>query len=730
MVRALTTGIASLAIAALSGKKFPVGRFSAMASSAMDCTDNPLLGDWSAEPFHLPPFQSIEAEHFKPAFEVAMSQHMKELQSIVDSEEPPSFESVVVPYERAGGLLSRIGAVFGNYCNSLNSPALAPVQTEMAPILSNHSSKVVTTPGLFEKLEKVHKIRHHLDLNNEQIRLVERIHTDFVRSGAKFDDVSKREYAKIKMELASLQTAFQQNVMKDEETYKMVLNKSDLEGCPSGLTAAAKQAAIERNLESDKYVITLSRSLVQPFLTFSERRDLRKEIWEAWTNRGQLDPERDNVKIAVDILKLRKRLAEYHGCKTFAEYQCQDRMAKSPENVLNLLNNVWDRAKISANREREALEKFVAETGHELEDGIQPWDWRFYAEKVRKDMYDFDESLLKPYLSLDKITKAAMSVSNSLFGLNYHKRTDIQSYHSDVDTYEVRKQLADGTESLAAIFIHDNFARPHKASGAWMSEYRTQKKVVSAEDDSITKIPIVSNNNNFAKGEETLLSFDDVITLFHEFGHAHHGMLSNATYEYLASTNVLRDFVELPSQLLENWIKEPEILKRYATHHETNEPIPDALLEKLKKAEKFNQGFAVVEYTSCALVDMALHQIEDYSDFDLLQFEKEQLEKLDMPRGIVMRHRPPHFQHLFSTSGYAAGYYVYQWAEVLDADAFAAFKETGNLFDPATAEKALKYIYSAGNTEAPDELFRSFRGRDPDVSFMLARKGLLDDAKL
>lgn len=350
---------------------------------------------------------------------------------------------------------------------------------------------------------------------------------------------------------------------------------------------------------------------------------------------------------------------------------------------------------------------------------------RYYAEKVRIAKYDFDESLLRPYLSLDSMTKALFAVSNKLFGLKYVKRDDIESYHPDVDTYEVRETAEDGSEKLIAIFIHDNFARKYKSSGAWMSEYRGQTKNLGDGTDSMEGIPIISNNNNFAKGSgPTLLSFDDASTLFHEAGHGHHGMLSDATYSRLAGTNVLTDFVELPSQLMEHWLEQPEVLKEYARHYDTNEVVPDELVAKLMAAKSFNQGFEAIEYTSCALLDMAMHQLEDYDNFDLEKFEKEELERLGMPKGIIMRHRPAHFQHLFSSSHYAAGYYVYLWAEVLDADAFAAFKETGDIFDKETAMKARKFIYSSGNTVAPDELFRKFRGRDPDIKFVLEKKGL------
>ena len=655
-----------------------------------------------------------------------MKQELADLQAIIDNPEEPTFENTIAAYDRAGALMSRIGAVFSNLSDSLNTEELKEVQKEMVPILSRHSSSTYTLAGLFDKIDAFYQKRENEDLTSEQNRLVERLHLDFKRQGAHFNEEEKKQYADIKAQLASLTTEFAQNVMKDEENFEIVMTLEDLEGCPEALIEGAKQAAVEREKGPDDYVITLSRSLVEPFLTYSTRRDLRQKVWEEWSRRGELTEERANLPIALEMLKLRKKQAEMHGCKSFAEYQLVDTMAKTPGNVMELLENVWERAKITANKEREALEDYCKEIGDDLgEEGVQPWDWRYYAEKVRIAKYDFDESVFKPYLSLEKVTEAVMAVSNKLYGLKYVKRTDIDSYHPDVDTYEVYQTEEDGSESLKSIFIHDNFARKFKSSGAWMSEYRGQTKNLPDGTDVMEGIPIISNNNNFAKASgPTLLSFDDATTLFHEMGHGHHGMLSDATYARLAGTNVLTDFVELPSQLMEHWLEQPEVLKEYARHYDTDEPVPDEMLAKFRAAKSFNQGFETIEYTSCALLDMALHQLEDYDDFDIAQFEKEELERLGMPKGIIMRHRPAHFLHLFASSSYAAGYYVYLWAEVLDADVFAAFKETGDIFDKETAERCKKYIYSSGNTVAPDELFRLFRGRDPKIEYMLEKKGL------
>jgi len=607
------------------------------------------------------------------------------------------------------------------------------VQTTMAPILSRHRSKCYDIPGLFEKIAQMHDMKDDMlekgDWNGEQARLAERVYIGFVRMGAKLDKESKKEYADIQAELATLQTNFMQNVLKDEEVWEMIITSDDMEGCPPDLVSAARQAAIDRGHDGpDDHVVALGRSLVEPFITYSSRRDLRKKAFEAWTSRGELSEERANLAIATKILRLRKRQAALMKKETFAEYQTEDTMAQSPENVMKLLTDVWARAKDAADREREMMEEFLKGKGEELDGGFQPWDWRYYAEQVRQAKYDFDQSELKPYLSLDSVTSAMFDVSNKLYGLKYVKRDDVETYHPDVNLYEVRKNKVNSDEDeLVALFLHDNYARQHKSSGAWMSEYRSQKKNLVQGADPIEAIPIVSNNNNFAKGSgSTLLSFDDGTTLFHEAGHGHHGMLSDATFRTLASTSVLRDFVELPSQLMEHWLSEPIVLKEHAKHYETGEPVPDDLLRRLKAAKVFNEGFATVEYTACALFDMAVHSLSDYDDdFDLAKFEKEYLQEQGMPQGIVMRHRPAHFAHLFASSGYAAGYYVYQWAQVLDNDVYAAFEETGNVFDPETAERCRKYIYSSGNTVAPQELFKTFRGREPEISFFLKNRGLV-----
>lgn len=697
---------------------------------------NPLLQDdsWTEQPFLLPPFEKIQASHFPEAFNRSMHSHLAELQAIAQNPEPPTFENTVAAYDRAGRHFLRTLNVFSNLCSSSNTPVLQEVETYMSPILSRHESACYQNELLFKRLQTVYQQLQSREgdskstLTSEQIRLVERIYLDFTRNGgAHLTKSQQTELADLQAELASLQTEFAQNCLKSESEYELVLQGEDLQGCPESLIEAARSAAQERQKGEHDRVITLGRSFVEPFLTFADRRDLRKQVFDAWVHRGESE---GNLEVAVKILRLRRRVAQLQGFSNYASYQLVDRMAQTPQAVMELLENVWERAKEATQRELQAMQAYAQENEDlaEYRTGIEAHDWRYIAEKVRKAKYDMDESLLKPYLSLASMRDALFAVSNKLFGLRFVPRHDLISYHPDVETYEVHETLPDGSDRLVAVFLHDNFARRYKRSGAWMSEYRTQTRNLPAGADPLEGVPIVINNNNFVKGRSdatTLLSFDDAHTLFHEFGHAHHGLLSNATYHRLASTNVLTDFVELQSQLLEHWLDERQILQQFARHYETGEPVPDALLDRMQAARLFQQGFQTLEYTACALLDMAVHQKEAYEDdFDLGEFERTELGRLGMPSAVVMRHRPAHFLHLFASSMYAAGYYVYLWAQVLDCDAFAAFEEAGDIFDAETSDRLRQFIYSSGNTEAPGELFRQFRGRDPKIEYMLRHKGL------
>ncbi len=683
---------------------------------------NPLLGDWR-DPHGLPPFAAVRPEHFAPAFRQAMDEHLAEIEAIGNSSEAPTFDNTVAALDRAGRLLDRVGSMFHNLTSSETSTALQAVEMRMAPLLAAHESRGYMHPGLFARIDALHARRGDLDLGDEQRRVLERFHIDFVRAGAKLGPSGQARYAELMQRLAELTTRFGQNVLADESSFRLELrSEAELAGLPSFVRAAARQAAVERGIDDGAHVITLSRSHIVPFLTFSERRDLREQAWRAWTSRGEHAGETDNRSIAAEILDLRLEQARLHGYASYADYALADTMAGSQAAVTSLLERVWRPAKARAEQERAALEALALSRGDSV--GIEPWDWRFYAEKVRQIRYDLDEAAIKPYFPLDRMVEAAFDCAARLFGIRFVARPEIRVYHPDVAVYEVR----DAAGATIGVFLHDNFARPSKRSGAWMSAYRMQSRN-RGKAGATAVLPIVVNNNNFAKGaagEPTLLSVDDARTLFHEFGHGLHGLLSNVTYERVSGTNVLRDFVELPSQLFEHWLEEPEVLKRHARHHRTGEPIPDALIAKLHEARYFNQGYETVRYAASALVDMAAHARTEPGPIDVVGFERAELERLGLPAGVGVNHRLTHFQHLFSGSSYAAGYYVYLWAEVLDADGFEAFVDAGDPFDPAVAERLARFIYSAGNSIEPGAAYRAFRGRAATPEPMLRQRGLIE----
>jgi len=685
-----------------------------------DDQNNPLLQPWD-EPFGLPPFARVRAEHFVPAFEQAMAAHRAEIDRIANASAAPTFENTIAAFDRSGRLLTRTEQLFFNLTASETSPELQAIERAVAPRLAAHENTILLDAKLFARIDELHARRAGLSLNTEQTRLLERSHLDSVLAGARLSSEAKARLGEIVERLAQLQTAFSQNILADEADWCLWLtSEEELKGLPDAVRAAARSAAEQRG-RPDVWAITLSRSLVVPFLTHSERRDLREQAFNAWTRRGENDGVHDNRPIAREILQLRAEQARLNGYASFAEYALVDRMAGKPDAVAELLEKVWEPAKAKAAEEVQALQAMAASLGSSVAGEpveITPWDWRYYAERVRKQRYDIDDAQVKPYFSLDRMVEAAFDCAHRLFGIEFVRRPDIAAYHPDVRVYEVRRG-----EYPIGVFLHDNFARPTKRGGAWMSNYRSQSRI----DGDV--LPIVVNNNNFAKGSPTLLSMDDVRTLFHEFGHGLHGLLSQVTYERLSGTRVLRDFVELPSQLFEHWALEPEVLRKHALHVQTGEPIPDSLIQRLLKAQHFNQGFETVEYTACALLDMALHATASDDGIDITEFERAELERLGMPREMVLRHRLPHFAHLFSGSSYAAGYYVYMWAEVLDADGYDAFVEAGNPFDAAVATRLLKYVYSAGNSIEPRAAYRAFRGRDPVVEPLLRGRGLIEETQ-
>ena len=682
-------------------------------------TDNPLLQAWNKR-YGLAPFDAIRPEHFEPAFETALAQHRAELDAIAGSAEPPNFDNTIVAFDRSGRLLDRIERLFANLAASETSPALQAVQMRMAPLLAAHSSAMFMDQALFARVDALFARRDALGLDAAQRRALERFHVDFVRAGAKLAPAARERYAQIMGRLAELTTRFGQNVLADESSYGLVLrDEADAAGLPDFVRAAMRQAAADRGHDNG-LLVTLSRSHIVPFLTFSERRELREQAWRAWTSRGEHAGEHDNRPVAREILSLRHEQARLHGHACYADYALADTMAGSQGAVTALLEQVWEPAKARAAEEREALEAIARARGDALP--LAPWDWRFHAEKLRQQRYALDEATLKPYFPLERMVEAAFDCAQRLFGLRFIPQPEVRAYHPDVKVYEVR----DAGDTLIGVFLHDNFARATKRSGAWMSELRKQSRQ-GRDGDAV--LPIVINNNNFAKGalgEPTLLSFDDASTLFHEFGHGLHGLLSDVTLERLSGTSVLRDFVELPSQLFEHWLREPAVLKRHARHCRTGEAIPDALIAKLHDARRFNQGYETVRYTASALVDMAAHALTTPEVPGIVEFERSVLERLGAPTVAGLNHRLTHFQHLFSGASYAAGYYVYLWAEVLDADGFDAFVEAGDPFDLAVAARLRRFVYAAGDSLEPGAAYRAFRGRAAAVTPMLRQRGLVE----
>jgi peptidyl-dipeptidase Dcp len=671
--------------------------------------ENPFFGTWTT-PFGLPPFDRIRPEHFPPGFDRGMAEQLAEIEAIAEAAETPSFANTIEAMERSGRLLGRVSRVFHNLDASNTSDEIEAVARDYAPKLAQHHMRIQLNAALFRRVADLHERRAALGLAEDQMRLLERYHLDFMRSGALLGDAERARMSAISERLATLHTLFGQNVLHDEKDWQLVLGAGDLDGLPDFIRGAAAEAAKERGL-AGSYVITLSRSSVEPFLTFSSRRDLRQTAYEAWTRRGEHDGEHDNRPLIREILTLRAEQARLLGYETYAAYRLDDTMAKSAAAVARLLAQVWEPAKRKAMVERGELQALAREEG--MNAAIEPWDWRYYAERVRMAKYDIDEAEVKPYFVLDNMVRAAFDTATRLFGVNFAERSDLKLYHPDVRAYEVR----DAQGQHVGLFLHDNFARSGKQSGAWMSSYQDQESF----DGEIA--PIIVNNNNFAKGTPTLLSFDDAETLFHEFGHGLHGLLSRTRYPSQSGTSVRRDFVEFPSQIFEHWMSAPETLRAYARHSETGEPIPEDLLRRLLAARNFNQGFATVEYTAAALLDLEFHVAPAPESIDVAAFERAIMDKIGMPAEIGVRHRPTHFQHLFAGGSYSAGYYAYLWAEVLDADGFEAFLEAGDVFDPRLAAR-LKDIYSAGDTRDPMALYRAFRGREPDIAALLKDRGL------
>lgn len=673
---------------------------------------NPLLCKWDT-PFALPPFETIKAEHYRGAHEAAIREHEAEIAAIVDNPEPPTFENTIDALELAGQTLNRIGGVFWNLAGTDSTEELRAVERELSPLLARHFAAISLNERLFARVAALHEQRDVLALTGEQARLLELTYRSFVRSGARLEGADRTRFAEIAERLASLELKFSQNVLADETDYVMELEEEDLSGVPRDVKAAAARAAQDRKT-GRPFALTLSRSSVEPFLSHADRRDLREELFNDWIARGEHDGVTDNRALMVEILALRAERAKLLGYSTFADYKLEPTMAREPQAALDLLERVWAPARTKAAKECEALQAVADSEGANFK--LAPSDWRYYAEKVRLNEYDIDQSVLSGYFQLEKMIEAAFYCAERLFALRFVPRPDLQTYHPDVKAFEV----LDRDERHLAIFLGDYYARVGKRSGAWMSNFRGQKKL----DCEVR--PVVVNVMNFSKplpDQPTLLTLDEVITLFHEFGHALHGMLSDVVYPSMSGTATPTDFVELPSQLYEHWALQPEVLQKFAVHYETGTAIPRELINRVVAARHFNQGFATVEFCGSAYADFLLHSRAE-PPADVVAAETEILRHIEMPSQIAPRHRTPHFSHIFAGDGYAAGYYSYLWSEALDADGFAAFEEAGDIFNPEVAKRLREYVYAAGNQRDPNEAYALFRGRKPQFEALLRKKGL------
>jgi len=692
--------------------------------SNMDPNTNPFFQEWNT-PYEVPPFMDIKDEHYMPAYQKGMEENLSEIDVIVNNPEAPTFANTIEELERTGKLLTKVARVFSNLASSNTNPKLQELQRELSPMLSAHYDKISLNEGLFNRVEAVWQEKESLDLSSEQRKLLEDTRKQFVRSGALMSEEQKKQITEINSKISGLSTSFGQNLLAETNGFELILNLSDLDGLSDGVIAAALDAASqkmekaeteeEKERYKDKYVFTPHRSSMYPFLTESTRRDLREKLYKSYVMRGDNNNETDNKKIAAQIAKLRAERAQIMGYKTHAHFVLDDNMLKTPEEVYDLLTKLWKPAVKRAKVEVADMQDVADAEGQNFK--IAAWDWWHYSEKVRKEKYNLDESAIKPYLSLDNVLKGVFNTTNKLWGLNFTEIFDIDLYHPDARVWEV----TDKDGSHLGVFIGDYFTRSNKRGGAWMSSFKGQSNLDGRER------PIVVNVCNFPApvgDNPALLSFDNVVTLFHEFGHAMHGTLTDVTYGSMAGTSGPRDFIELPSQLLEHWASEPEVLKSFATHYETGEPIPDDLIEKLLNASKFNQGFINTEYLAASLLDMDWHTISAEEDLkDANRFESESMKKVGLIDEIAPRYRTTYFAHIFS-GGYSSGYYSYVHAAVLDSDAFEAFKEAGDVFDPNLSSKLRATIYSKGSTEEAMDLFVQFRGRKADIGPLLKVRGL------
>jgi peptidyl-dipeptidase Dcp len=686
-------------------------------SSAMmnvNSDNNPLLANWEGPYGGIPPFDRVQISLFKPALEAAMAEQLAEIEKIANDPAPPDFENTITALERSGRTLNRVATVYGVWGATMSTPEYQVVQREMAPRLASFNDQITQNEALFKRIEAVYNSPAKAKFTPEQQRLSWLYYTNFVRAGARLEADAKKRLSQINQQLAGLYTKFSQNVLAEETDQFIVLKSEDeLAGLPQSLRDAAA-AAGETKKQPGTWVIMNTRSSIDPFLTYSDRRDLREKAWRMFVNRGDNGDEHDNNAIITDVLQLRAERAKLLGFPTHAHWRLQNAMAKTPEKAMELMEAVWKPAVARVHEEVADMQALADKEGAKIK--IEPWDYRYYMEKVRKAKFDLDQNEIKPYLQLEKLREGIFWVAGELFNFNFTPVTNVPVAHPDIRVWEVTDKTS---KKHIGLWYFDPYARAGKRSGAWMNAYRMQERV----NGEITTI--VSNNSNFVKGkpgEPVLISWDDATTMFHEFGHALHGLNSNVKYPSLSGTSVARDYVEFPSQLLEHWLSTPEVLQRFALHYQTGKPIPQELVDKIKRTATFNQGFATVEYLSAALIDMKLHLAGDRK-IDADAFERETLVQLGMPKEIVMRHRTPQFLHVFSSDGYSAGYYSYLWSDVLTADAFGAFVEGKGPYDRAVAERLRKYVFSVGNTTDPAEGYRSFRGRDPKIDALMKKRG-------
>ncbi|MDZ7637925.1 MAG: M3 family metallopeptidase [Bryobacterales bacterium] len=685
---------------------------SARAGSAASEVNSVLLQKWSGAYGGVPPFDKVTVAEFQPALEEAMAKTLAAMDAIAQDPAPPTFENTIAAMERADSILNRVMPLYSVWSSSMSTDEFRPVQRTMAPKISAFRDKIQQNAALFARVEAVWQSPDKAKLTPEQQRLVWDVYTDFVRSGAKLSDAQKKRISEINQRLATLYTNFSNNLLHDEEEYALYLTKDELGGLPESFVQAAAETAKERN-QPGKYAITNTRSSMEPFLTYSTERALREKVWRTYYSRGDNGDQYDNNALIAEILKLRAERTKLQGYDSFAARALEKQVAKKPEAAMDLMMKLWPAAIARVKEEVADMQAIADKENAGIR--IEPWDYRFYAEKVRKDKYDLDSNEVKEYLQLERLRESMFWAAKRLYGFEFEPAANVPVYHPDVRVWQVKRN-----GKHVGLWYFDPYARPGKRSGAWMSAYRRQQKM----DGEIT--PIVSNNENFVKGapgEPTLISWDDAETLFHEFGHGMHGLASNVTYPSLSGTSVSRDFVELPSQINEHWLATPEILNEFARHYKTSKGMPPELFQKIEQASKFNQGFATTEFLASALIDMKLHTLADASNVDPDKFERETLAALGMPSELPMRHRTPQFAHIFSSEGYAAGYYSYLWADALTADAWEAFQEGKGPWDPAVAKSFYDNVLSKGNTVDPQEAYRKFRGRDVDTNALMRDRG-------